>query len=92
VSFFWLLTLGLVLAVVLGTAMPMSPDGAPATSLPLDYTSAAAGLAIGLVIALLTRISWSQLPSRALQGLLGYARRWSLVGLALAFAAVLIYL
>jgi hypothetical protein len=70
----------------------MSPDGAPATGLPLDYMSVAAGLGIGLAVALLMRISWSELPSRALQGLLGYARRWSLVGLAVAFAAVLIYL
>jgi hypothetical protein len=92
VNIFWLLTLGLVLAVIWGMAMPMSPDGTPAAGLPVDYTSVAAGLGIGLALALLTRISWSQLPSRILQGVLGYARRWSLVGLAVALGAVLIYL
>ena len=94
VGFFWLLTLGLVLAAILGMAVPgfTSLDGPPATGSSLDYMSVAAGLGIGLALALLTQISWSQLPSRALQGLLGYARRWSLLGLAVAFAAALIYL
>ena len=93
-GFFWLLTLGLVLAAVLGMAMPdfTRLDGSPASGLTLDYMSVAAGLGVGLALALLTRISWSQLPSRALQGLLGYARRWSLLGWAVVFAAVLIYL
>ena len=93
-GFFWLLTLGLVLVAVLGTAMPdfTRLDGPPAAGLALDYMSVAAGLGVGLALALLTRISWSQLPSRALQGLLGHARRWSLLGWAIVFAAVLIYL
>ena len=93
-GFFWLLTLGLVLAAVLGMAMPdfTRLDGPPASGLALDYMSVAAGLGIGLALALLMRISWSQLPSRAVQGLLGYARRWSLLGWAVVFAAVLIYL
>ena len=94
VGFFWLLTLGLLLAAILGMAVPgpTSLDGPPAMGSSLDYMSIAAGLGIGLALALLMRISWSQLPSRALQGLLGYARRWSLLGLAVAFAAALIYL
>lgn len=94
VGFFWLLTLGLVLTAILGMAMPdfTSMDGPSASGLALDYMSVAAGLGIGLALALLTHISWSQLPSRALQGLFGYARRWSLLGWAVVFAAVLVYL
>jgi hypothetical protein len=94
VGFVWLLTLGLVLAATLGTAMPdfTSPEGSAASGLALDYMSVAAGLGIGLALMVLTRISWSQLPSRAAQGLLGYARRWSWLGWAVVFAAVLVYL
>ena len=69
-----------------------SLDGPPATGSAFDYMSVAVGLGIGLALAVLTRISWSQLPSRALQGLLGYARRWSLLAWPSLFAAVLIYL
>jgi hypothetical protein len=94
VGFFWLLTLGLVLAAILAMAAPgfTHLSGHPRTGASLDYMSVAAGLGIGLMLALLTHISWSRLPARALQGVLGYARRWSLVGWAVAFAAVLIYL
>jgi hypothetical protein len=88
-----MLALGLMLAAILVTGAPgvMNPARLPASGPFLDYVSVVAGLGIGLVIAVLGQISWSELPHRAAQLLLAHARRLRLLAWAALFVAVLLY-
>jgi hypothetical protein len=94
-SFFSMLALGLMIAAVIMVA----PSGNGATSIAgfelsgptLDYRSVVAGLGIGLVIALISQISWREIGRRLGGWLAGQAQRLLLIAWAGLFIAVLFY-
>lgn len=94
-SFFSMLALGLIIAAVILVA----PAGTGTTSIAgfelggptLDYRSVVAGLGIGLVIALIAQISWSEAARRFGAWTASQARRLWLIGWAAVFVAVLFY-
>lgn len=93
-GFFSMLALGLMIAAVLvvgATGIANSPIKIKEAGPYLDYVSVVIGLGIGLTIAILSQISWSELPHRFAQGVLVHARRLRLFGWAALFVAVLLY-
>lgn len=94
-SFFSMLALGLMIAA----GIVVAPAGTGTTSIAgfelgsptLDYRSVIAGLGIGLFIALIAQISWSQVARCLGDWTAGQARRLWLVGWAAVFIAVLFY-
>jgi hypothetical protein len=93
-SFFSMLALGLMIAamVMIGVTGGAGTSPRPGLSAPyLDYMSVVIGLGVGLVIAVLAQISWSELPQRLLQWLLINARRLRLLVLAAVCVAIIIY-
>ena len=75
-SFFSMLALGLMIAaiVIIGATGGVSgPARLPMSGPYLDYVSVVIGLGVGLVIAVLGQISWSELPHRAVSGCLPMA-------------------
>ncbi len=93
-SFFSMLALGLMITaiVIIGaTGGANGPTRLPMSGPYLDYVSVVIGLGVGLVIAVLGQISWSELPHRAVQWVLAHGRRLRLLGWAALFVAVLLY-
>jgi hypothetical protein len=93
-GFFSMLALGLMIAAVMvigATGVINNPARMPEAGAYLDYVSVVIGLGVGLVIAILAQISWSELPRRAAQWMLVHARRLRLLGWAALFVAVLLY-
>jgi hypothetical protein len=93
-GFFSMLALGLMIAAILAmgvTGVANSPARLAASGPFLDYLSVVIGLGIGLAIAVLGQISWSELPHRAAQWLFAHGRRLRLLGWAAVFAAILLY-
>jgi Na+-driven multidrug efflux pump len=93
-SFFSMLALGLMIAaiVVIGaTGGASGPGRLPISGPYLDYVSVVIGLGVGLVIAVLGQISWSELPHRAAQWVLAHGRRLRLLAWGALFVAVLLY-
>ena len=93
-GFFSSLALGLMIASILvvgATNVMNTPAHAPMSGTLLDYLSVIIGLGLGLVIAILGRISWSELPRRAAQFVMHHAYRLRLIAWAALFTAVLIY-
>jgi len=93
-GFFSSLALGLMIAAILvvgATSVMNAPTGLPMSGTLLDYVSVVTGLGMGLVIAVLGRISWSELPRRVAQFVMHHAYRLRLIAWAAAFTAVLIY-
>lgn len=94
-NFFSMLALGLIIAAVIMVA----PAGTGTTSIAgieiggpaLDYRSVVAGLGIGLCIALIAKISWSETARRVGSWSLSQARRLWLIGWAGVFIAILFY-
>ncbi len=88
-------TLALALAVVLAIAIAVTGSGerlagleARIGDLQLDYPSLIAGMGLGAALTTLARISWFELPRRALMWLrandrLFYRLAWALVCLAI---------
>src|SRR5262245_12388112 len=93
-SFFSMMALGLMIAAIV--VISATGNGNLATrfnvSSPyLDYMSVVIGLGVGLLIAVLAQIPWSEIPQRTLQFVLVNARRLRLFILAALFVAVLVY-
>jgi len=95
-NFISMLALGLMIAAVIMVA----PFGAPTSSgVPgfeieaptFDYRSVIAGLGIGLVIALIAQVSWTDAARRCGTWLVSQAHRLWLIGWAAVFLAVLFY-
>ena len=93
-SLFSMLALGLIIAAVFiaaplgeGTNIGGFQVGAPA----LDYRSVVAGLGIGLFIALISQVSWSEVAQRSGVWVAGQARKLWLFAWAAVFVAVLLY-
>jgi hypothetical protein len=93
-GFFSSLALGLMIAAILvigATSVMHTPTRFPASGTLFDYVSVVIGLGLGLVIALIGQISWSELPRRVAQFVLHHAARLRLIAWAVLFTAVLIY-
>jgi hypothetical protein len=93
-GFFSSLALGLMIAAILmigATSVMNTPARPPTSGTLLDYVSVVIGLGMGLVIAVLGRISWAELPRRVAQFVLRHAYRLRLIAWAALFTAVLIY-
>jgi hypothetical protein len=93
-GFFSSLALGLMVAAILvvgATSVMNAPTRFPMSGTLLDYVSVVIGLGMGLVIAVLGRISWSELPRRVAQFVMHHACRLRLIAWAAVFTAVLIY-
>lgn len=93
-GFFSMLALGLMIAaifVVSPSGVVSNPGRFGGVGANFDYMSVVTGLGIGLAIAVLGQISWSQAARRIALWAMGQARRIWLVGWAAAFVAVLIY-
>jgi hypothetical protein len=93
-GFFSMLALGLMIAAVFmvaPTGMGGNIGGFEVGAPTLDYRSVIAGLGIGLAIAVIGQISWSQVARRSSVWISGHARRLWLVGWAAVFVAVLVY-
>jgi len=93
-GFFSSLALGLMIAAILvvgATSVMNTPAHLHATGTLLDYVSVIIGLGLGLVIAVLGQISWSELPRRLAQFVVHHGYRLRLIGWAALFVAVLIY-
>lgn len=94
-NFVSMLALGLMVAAVIVVA----PAGTGSTSVAgfeiggptLDYRSAVAGLGIGLLIAIVSQISWADAARRVGTWSAGQARRLWLIGWAAVFALILFY-
>jgi hypothetical protein len=94
-NFFSMLALGLMIAAVIlaapaGTGMT-GVAGIEIGGPTLDYRSVVAGLGIGLIIALVSRISWGEAARRAGAWSVSQARRLWLVSWAAVFIAILFY-
>jgi hypothetical protein len=89
-GFFSMLALGLMIAAVLVVA-PTGFVNEPAEAIPLDYMSVVVGLGIGVIIAILATVSWSEVARRVGTWLLGYAKTLWLIGWAAVFIAILVY-
>jgi Na+-driven multidrug efflux pump len=93
-GFFSMLALGLMIAAVLvvgATGIAKSPFNIKEAGPYLDYVSVVIGLGIGLVIAVLSQVSWSELPHRFAQSAFAHARRLRLFAWAALFVAVIVY-
>jgi len=94
-SFLSMLALGLMIAAVFMVA----PTGTGTSNIggfevggpTLDYRSVIAGLGIGLAIAVISQISWSDFARRSGAFMVSQARRLWLVGWAAVFIALLVY-
>lgn len=88
------LAVGMMLAVALAfvvIAMASKTGAAPARGGLVDYFSLTIGLAVGLGLGALGRISWSQLPRAALNWLFANERNFWRAGMAAVFLAVLLW-
>jgi hypothetical protein len=94
-SFFSMLALGLMIAAVFvvapGTPTTTDVGGFQIEGTTLDYRSVIAGLGIGLLIAIIGQISWTEAARRCGSWLAGHAMRLWLIAWACVFAAVLFY-
>jgi Na+-driven multidrug efflux pump len=93
-SFFSMLALGLMIAAIImlgATGGANGPARFGMASPYLDYMSVVIGLGVGLVIATIAMIPWSELPQRLAGVLIAHWRRLRLLGLGAVFAAVLFY-
>ena len=95
-SFFSMFALGLMIAAVFmvapsGNGTITNIGGFVFGGPTLDYRSVVAGLGIGLFIAVLGQISWSNVARRSGVWIGSQARRLWLVGWAIVFVAVLFY-
>jgi hypothetical protein len=89
-GFFSMLALGVIIAAALVVA-PTGFGNEGTRAEPLDYMSVIIGLSIGVVIALLATVSWSEVARQVGAWLLSQTRRLFLVALAAMFVAILFY-
>jgi hypothetical protein len=93
-QFLGLMATGLVVATIVGllAGRLLPPDAGASERIVLDYGSLSLGLAVGLVLGALSRVSWSEAARRAADRLLcGGWRLARLAALIAVGAAVLYY-
>lgn len=94
-SFASLLALGLLVAGIL-TVMTQTPvavsgaDGADGSA-GIDFWSLLVGLLLGLVLANLSRISWTNIPRRVVNWVLSQEQNLVYGGIAAVLIAILIF-
>ncbi|MBI1650164.1 hypothetical protein [Hyphomicrobium sulfonivorans] len=95
-----LLAVGLIMAAIIMAAPADTTRGAELMQFfdrfdfaapGLDYRSVLAGLALGVVIALIARISWVDIARRTAGWIANQAHRLLLLGLAAILIGVIIY-
>jgi hypothetical protein len=94
-NFVSMLALGLMIAAVIlvapsSTGVP-SAGGFDVGGTTLDYRSVISGLGIGLVIALISQVSWAEAARRAGTWTAGQARRVWLIGWAAVFLVIIFF-
>jgi hypothetical protein len=94
-NFFSMLALGLMVAAILVLAATGAVDNVTprfdAADNSLDYMSVIVGLGIGVAIAVISQVSWADLPRRSAAWLVSHGRRIRLFAWAALFVAVLLY-
>lgn len=99
-NFISLLALGLIVSAVILAAPGDSPqrgdiaqliDGSGWSIPALDYQSVVAGLAIGVLIALIAQISWVEVARRTAGWIASQAHRLIWLSLAAVLVGVIIY-
>ena len=100
-GFFSLLALGLMVAVAIalvGTGVSSGWSGlearealGPAGAFRLDYPSLVLGLALGLVMATLARLSWAEMPRRLAMWLIVNERNFYRTAMAAMFLGVMLF-
>jgi hypothetical protein len=93
-GFFSMLALGLMLGAVIVVGAGDATNGAmrlPVSGVYLDYASVVIGLALGVVIVVLGRIRWSELPGQLAQWIGRHRRKLRLFAWAALFILVLVY-
>ncbi|MDH4982818.1 hypothetical protein [Hyphomicrobium sp. D-2] len=95
-----LLAVGLIMAAIImaaptetmrGTELKQFLEGFDFAAPALDYRSVLAGLALGVVIALIARISWVDIARRTAGWIANQAHRLLLLALAAILIGVIIY-
>jgi hypothetical protein len=93
-SFFSMLALGLMIAAIIMVSMTGAPNAPAHLSLPgpsLDHMSVVIGLGVGLAIAVIAQIPWSELPHRLIDFFVARRRMLKLIAWGALAAAVLFY-
>jgi hypothetical protein len=96
-GFFSMLAFGFVVAAwiaVVGTGpIAKYPNAAmhPGSGFSLDYGSVLLGLAIGLILPAFGRLSWTDLPRRAINWVLNNERNFFRAGIAAVLICVLVF-
>ena len=95
-GFFSLLAFGFlaagVLAVIGSGTMSRSPFAGSGTGdMSIDLGSMLLGLAAGLLLSALARVSWAELPGRTVTWLLANERNFARLAWAALFAVVLLF-
>ena len=95
-GFFSMLAVGFLIAAWLAVAgngpIAQYPNFAlhPGQGISLDYPSVLLGLAIGLILPVFARLSWADLPRRAVAWLLNNERNFFRLGMAAVLVGVLV--
>lgn len=95
-QFLGLMACGIIVAAIMlfvGEAVISGggPRLAGRSALGVDYVSFGIGLAMGLVLAELARLSWSDMPRRAVAWIIANRRNVRYCGYACVWLVVLIY-
>jgi len=95
-GFFSLLAFGVlaagVLAVVASGSLPRLPFGeGTGEGLNIDLGSLLVGLAAGLLLSALARISWAELPRRTVSWLLANERNFARLAWGFLFVVILLF-
>ena len=93
-SFFSMLALGLMIAAIIMVSMTGAPNAPAHLNVPapyLDYMSVIIGLGVGLVIAIVAQVPWSQLPHRLVGFIVARRRMLRLIVWGALAVAVLYY-
>lgn len=100
-GFFSLLALGLMVAVAIAlvgagvssgwSGLEARQASGAAGAFRLDYPSLVLGLALGIVMATLARMSWAEMPRRLAMWLMANERNFYRMAMAAMFLGVLIF-
>ena len=93
-SFVSMLALGLMIAAIIMVSMTGAPNAPAHLGVPapyLDYISVIIGLGVGLAIAIIAQVPWSQLPHRLVGFIAAHARKLKLLAWGALAVAVLYY-
>lgn len=90
-QFLGLMACGLLLAGIMLLLGQAFAGGSGRSAVGIDYVSFGVGLAMGLTLAEIARLSWSDMPRRAIAWVINNRRNVKYCGYACMWLAVLIY-